>query len=361
MKRSYRALGLMSGTSLDGIDAALIETDGESIARLGETLTLEYDPGFRTRLRAVLGATQGSAEIEALERDLTDQHAAAVTALLDKAGLTATEVDLIGFHGQTINHIPDKHWTWQLGLGDRLAAAVGIDTVFDLRSADVAAGGQGAPFAPVYHRALARALEMPLAVLNLGGVGNVTWLAAPDADPIAFDTGPASALLDDWIARSGQDSMDRDGAISAAGQVDRAVLARLLDNPYFAAAYPKSLDRNAFDPAPVQALTLQDGAATLAQFTIETVALGIEMLPGQPARILVTGGGRRNPTLMHGMAKRLGVPVDSVEAVGWDGDALEAQAFAFMAVRNRLNLPISFPGTTGIAQPMTGGRFAAAA
>lgn len=358
MARTMIALGLMSGTSFDGIDAALIETDGEAVVSMGERLAQPYDEAFRARLRAVLRAETRTATIDTLERDLTDRHADVVQALLAKAGMAPGDVDLIGFHGQTINHRPDLGWTWQLGLGGRLAKAVGIDVVYDLRSADVAAGGQGAPLAPVYHRALAGDLGMPLVVLNLGGVANITFLENPGADPVAFDTGPASALLDDWISQHGAGAFDEDGRVSAAGRVDRAALVALLDNPYFSRPYPKSLDRDDFDPAPVSGLSLEDGAATLAAFTVESVARGVEMLPTLPLRILVTGGGRHNPSFMNGLVRRVGVPVDPVEQAGWDGDVLEAQAFAFMAVRSRMGLPISFPGTTGVSRPLTGGRFA---
>ena len=347
----------MSGTSLDGIDAALIETDGDRVQSFGPYLTLPYDPAFRSRLRSVLGAVERNAAIDILERELTDLHAVAVTRLLDQAGLSAPCIDVIGFHGQTINHRIDLGWTWQLGLGGRLAKAVGIDTVYDFRRTDVATGGQGAPLAPVYHRALAKSLEMPVAILNLGGVGNITFLEGPDSDPIAFDTGPASALLDDWISRNGAGHMDENGRISGSGSVNAGALDQLMGNPYFDQPYPKSLDRNAFDPGPVADLSLQDGAATLAAFTIESVARGIELLPVRPVRILVTGGGRHNPTFMTGMADHLNLPVQSVEAVGWNGDVLEAQAFAYMAVRSRQGLPISFPMTTGVKAPLTGGRF----
>jgi anhydro-N-acetylmuramic acid kinase len=358
LTKNSRAIGLMSGTSLDGIDAALIETDGDGVQSFGPYLTLPYEPSFRSRLRAILGAVERNAAIDILERELTDLHAVAVTRLLDHVGLSAPSIDVIGFHGQTINHRIDLGWTWQLGLGGRLAKAVGIDTVYDFRRADVTAGGQGAPLAPVYHRALAKSLEMPVAILNLGGVGNITFLEGPDSDPIAFDTGPASALLDDWISRNGAGQMDEDGKISRSGTVNAGALDQLMGNPYFDQPYPKSLDRNAFDPGPVADLSLQDGAATLAAFTIESVARGIELLPVRPVRILVTGGGRHNPTFMTGMANRLKQPVEPVEAVGWNGDALEAQAFAYMAVRSRQGLPISFPMTTGVKAPLTGGRFA---
>jgi anhydro-N-acetylmuramic acid kinase len=358
MARPLCAIGLMSGTSLDGIDAALIETDGVSVSAFGPSLTQAYDPAFRDRLRRALRAEAWTDPLRALEADLTRLHGDAVRDLLKQAGLEANAVDVVGFHGQTINHRPDLGWTWQLGDGPALAAQTDIATVYDLRGADVAAGGQGAPLAPVYHRALARDLGFPLAVLNLGGVANITLLREPDADPIAFDTGPASALLDDWVTRHGAGGCDLDGSISAAGRIDEIALGELLDDPYFARPYPKSLDRQAFDPVPVEALGLEDGAATLAAFTVETVARGLELTGIVPARMIVTGGGRRNPTLMHGLARRCGLPVAPVEDVGWDGDVLEAQAFAFMAVRCLAGLPISFPETTGAPAPMTGGRVA---
>lgn len=357
MSKIYRVIGLMSGTSLDGIDAAMIRTDGDALVEAEGHVSIAYDLDFRARLKAVLRAEERSAEIDALERDLTDRHADLVRDLLAQTGQGPSEIDLIGFHGQTINHRPDLGWSWQLGLGERLAEATGIDCVYDLRGADVAAGGQGAPMAPVYHRALAGALREPVIVLNMGGVSNITFLAN-GADPIAFDTGPANALLDDWMVRRAGTPYDEDGKVSASGQVSGAALDHLLDNGYFQEPYPKSLDREAFDPGIVEGLTLADGAATLAAFTVESIAKGVELLPEKAARVLVTGGGRRNPTLMQGLRNRLGLPVEPVESVGWDGDMLEAQAFAYMAVRSRLGLPISFPTTTGAPEPMTGGRYA---
>lgn len=357
MSEIFRAIGLMSGTSLDGMDAAMIRTDGQGLVEAEGEISVSYDLAFRARLKAVLLAEERTEEIDALERELTDRHADLVLQLLEKTGRDRSEVDLIGFHGQTINHRPDLGWSWQLGLGDRLAAATGIDCVYDLRGADVAAGGQGAPMAPVYHRALAGALKEAVIVLNMGGVSNITYLAN-GADPIAFDTGPANALLDDWMVRHAGKPYDEGGAVSASGTVDETALSRLMDNAYFDAPYPKSLDREAFDPSVVDGLSVENGAATLAAFTVESVAKGVELLPGKAQRILVTGGGRRNPTLMLGLVNRLGLPVEPVETVGWNGDMLEAQAFAYMAVRSRLGLPISFPTTTGAPQPLTGGRYA---
>jgi anhydro-N-acetylmuramic acid kinase len=270
----------------------------------------------------------------------------------------AGRVDLIGFHGQTVLHAPHQRLTWQIGDGARLAATTGIATVFDFRAEDVAAGGQGAPLAPLYHVARANGLDRPLAVLNLGGVGNVTWIGTDDAPPLAFDTGPGNALLDDWcLARAGV-ACDLDGALAFNGTVDEGLLAGLMDHPYFDKPPPKSLDRDAFEGAAVGGLGPADGAATLTEFTAASVAAACAHLPEPPRRWLVTGGGRRNPAMMMALRARLGAPVEPVEAVGWNGDALEAEAFAYLAARSVDGLPLSLPTTTGVASPRTGGRLA---
>jgi anhydro-N-acetylmuramic acid kinase len=353
------ALGLMSGTSCDGIDAALLTTDGRALARPGPALSHPYPEDFRRRLRAVLG---GKGPVAAVAEELTRRHAAAVGDLLRQSGLAPAEVGVLGFHGQTVLHEPEKGRTWQIGDGALLARLTGIDTVSDFRSADVAAGGQGAPFVPLYHQALAAGLpERPLAVLNLGGVGNITWIGMGPEDLIAFDTGPANALMDDWALRHTGRPLDEDGRLALAGRVDPAALAALLAHPYFVRPAPKSLDRNTFDMAPVAGLAPADGAATLAAFTARAVALGRDILPAPPRRWLVTGGGRRNPAVMAALAEALGERVEPVEEAGWDGDMLEAQAFAYLAVRSLAGLPLSLPGTTGVVRPTCGGRLDRAA
>jgi anhydro-N-acetylmuramic acid kinase len=355
-----RAIGLMSGTSLDGVDAALIETDGHRVARFGPSLTLPYDGSLRADLRHLLDI---AAQIPPPAADdpfladvvarLTDAHVQAVAELGQAA-------DLIGFHGQTILHRPMSRLTWQIGDAAYLARETGIQVAFDFRSADVAAGGQGAPLVPAFHAALAADLPKPLAVLTIGGVANVTFISA-DGSLVAFDTGPGNGPLDDWAARHTSDSCDRDGVLSAAGQVDQAVLTRLMAHPYFAAPAPKSLDRLDFAVAlaasGLAALTPEDGAATLVGFLARSVASA--PLPSVPRHWLVCGGGRRNPSIMAALRQALPAPVDPVEAVGWDGDALEAQCFGFLAVRVIAGLPLSFPGTTGVPYPITGGRIAA--
>ena len=352
-----RAIGIISGTSMDGIDVALVETDGEDALTTGPGRTYPYPDGLRQALLAI-AADPARAEHEALVAEddaVSDAHAGAVEAFLSDHGIEAASIDLVGLHGQTILHRPERRFTRQLGSGARVAARLGIDTIDRFRHADVAAGGQGAPFAPLYHRALAARLERPLMVLNLGGVGNVTYIA--EDTTIAFDTGPASALLDDWVARHTGAAFDAGGAIAASGRVDRAILATLMEHPYFALPAPKSLDRNDFHARAriVEGLALADGAATLAAFTVDSVAAALVHVPRAPGRWIVCGGGRHNRFFMEALAARLGVPVEPAEAVGWDGDFIEAQCFGYLVVRSLRGLPLSLPTTTGVPHPMSGG------
>jgi anhydro-N-acetylmuramic acid kinase len=285
-------------------------------------------------------------------------HAEVVRALLDDSATPPAAVSAIGFHGHTILHRPEQGRTWQIGDGALLAERSGIPVVNDFRSQDVAAGGQGAPLVPVYHAALAGGLARPLAVLNLGGVGNVTWIGE-DGDLLAFDTGPGNALLDDWALRHTGRPIDQDGMLARTGLFDVGALRAFRAHPYFTRRPPKSLDRDDFSKtaeALVAGLGAADGAATLGAFTVAAVDLARAYFPAPPRRWLVCGGGRHNPFLMDGLRRRLGVPVDPVDVVGWDGDALEAQAFAFLAVRSLKDLPLTWPGTTGVARPLGGGR-----
>ncbi len=352
-----RALGLMSGTSLDGVDAALVLTDGQEVAAQGASLTLAYDPPFRAALRAILGSSEDSAEVRAVERELTLIHAQAVRALLDKAHLKPGDVDVVGFHGHTILHRPAEGRTWQIGDGALLAREIGIPVVNDFRTADVAAGGQGAPLVPVVHQALAAHLEKPVAILNLGGVGNLTWLGEGGAI-LAFDTGPGNALIDDWALKHTGRPVDEHGALALAGRANPERVAEFAAHPYFAARPPKSLDRDDFRhfaEGLVANLPATHGAATLTAFTAEAVAQAVPHLPERPKRWLVCGGGRLNPAIMAELAARLGVPVEQVDLEGWDGDALEAQAFAVLAIRSLKGLPLTFPTTTGCPRPVGGG------
>jgi anhydro-N-acetylmuramic acid kinase len=356
-KPLYTVIGLMSGTSLDGVDAALIRTDGEDkVERLG-FISIPYEDGIREAIRRCLGKKEDvDGYIARTAMELTRAHAGAVDWLLSRMDRHPPDIDLIGFHGQTIFHDPANKFTWQIGNGSTLAQRTHIDVVCDFRTADVAAGGQGAPLLPLYHRALAASakLENPVAILNIGGVSNVTYIDG--ATIIAFDTGPGNALLDDWVKKKLDRGYDENGLIARQGKVHWDILDKWLAHPYFAKKPPKSLDRDAWNTDAIRNLSAPDGAATLAAFTVQAAAKALDHLPEKPKRWLVTGGGRLNPVMMDGLKAALGVPVDTVDSVGWDGDAMEAEGFAYLAVRSVKCLPLSLPTTTGVPQPLTGGR-----
>jgi anhydro-N-acetylmuramic acid kinase len=357
------AIGLMSGTSLDGVDVALIETDGERIGALGPTGYRAYAQSERNLLRQALADAMSLNSRDArpgaladAERLVTRAHGEAVESFLQSHGLARSAIDVIGFHGQTVLHRPERRLTVQIGDGPALAAMLGIPVVFDLRAADVAAGGQGAPLVPVYHRALVRTLDQagPTVVVNVGGVANITYVDGETL--IACDTGPGNALLDDFMLRATGEAVDRDGRMAAQGHADEAWITRALGLPFFSRLPPKSLDRNDFAALAVEGMSVADGAATLTAFTAAAIARIAQVLPRLPSRWIVAGGGARNPTLMHMLAKWL-APASVLRGsdCGWAIDAIEAQAFAYLAVRSLKGLPLTFPGTTGVAVPLTGG------
>ncbi len=369
-----RAIGLMSGTSMDGVDAAVIETDGEIVEALGPSLYTPFDDASRNLLRAAVKAALPLQRpdftlpaVREASHAINRLHEEAVGRLMTEAGLTIGDIDIVGFHGQTINHRPDLGWTWQIGDAGALAEAIGIDVVADFRSRDVAEGGQGAPFAPIYHWALSRSRAAglahppawPIAVLNIGGVSNPTWIPSDECGPeamIAFDSGPGNALIDDWMLKHTGRAIDENGAHAKQGKVNAEALERLLSHQYFVRPAPKSLDRHEFTLDPVTGLSLEDGAATLVAFTVEAIAKGLDHMPVAPRAWYVTGGGRHNPAIMEGLKRRLGVPVAPVEALGWRGDDLEGQLIGYLAVRSLKGLPLSMPGTTGVKKPVTGGQ-----
>ncbi len=365
-----RAIGLMSGTSCDGVDIALIETDGERIGGLGPSGYRPYTDAERALLREALAAAGALADrsarpgvLAAAERLVTDAHGEAVAAFMSRHSIAVSGIDIIGFHGHTVLHRPEWRLTVQIGDGAALARRCGIAVAHDFRAADVAAGGEGAPLVPVFHRALAAGLEAarPLVILNVGGVANITYIGqgnGDDDDLSACDTGPGNALIDDFMRRRLEMPYDDGGAVAATGRVDEALVDRVLAEAYFALPPPKSLDRNAFAAVgrAVDALAVADGAATLTAITAAAVARIVPHLPAAPATVVVAGGGARNRTLVDMLSARLApAVVKTAAAAGWAGDALEAQAFAYLAVRCLRGLPITFPGTTGVARAMTGG------
>jgi anhydro-N-acetylmuramic acid kinase len=362
MPKCRTALGLMSGTSLDGIDVALVETDGEEQVRRGPSRTYPYDQRQRAQLLQALEEAKSLTDrqarpggLAALEEDLTGWHARAVAAFCADTKIDRSRLDVIGFHGQTILHRPAERLTVQLGDGAMLARLTAVPVVSDFRAADVAQGGEGAPFVPVYHRALAAAIPTrPLAFVNIGGLANITYIGR-DGELMAFDTGPGNALIDDWVADHTGASADFDGRHALQGKVDETMLARLLADPYFSLPPPKSLDRQSFSLEPLAGLSLNDGAATLTMFTARAIAAAVDHLPEAPKVWLACGGGRRNPAIMGALENSVSGLVMPAEAQGFDGDSIEAEAFAYLAVRSLRGLPLSFPTTTRVAAPMPGG------
>ncbi len=360
---TLKAIGMMSGTSMDGVDIALLETDGEARVKRGPSASYAYSPEDRALLRQALSDAAGMKDrsarpgaLAAAEAMITQRHAESVRAFLAAHAIEPSAIDVLGFHGQTVLHRPQDRLTVQIGDGAALARITGIRTVFDLRAADVAAGGQGAPLVPVYHRALVAAsgLEGPVALVNIGGVANVTYVASGAAAPVAFDTGPGNALIDDLMLERTGVAVDRDGATAARGQAHEAILSTMLAHPYFARPYPKSLDRNDFSRTAVAELSTEDAAATLTAFTARSIGLALDALPQRPRMLIVCGGGARNPTLMQAL-RNVCEDVRTADDFGWSADAMEAEAFAYLAVRSLKGLPITFPGTTGVASAMTGG------
>ena len=354
-------IGLMSGTSLDGVDAALLHTDGEDYLAWPDNgfVSLPYSDARRAEIRAVFGGSNAQdAIIQAVAHGLTQDHAAAIDALLTQTGLRAGDIDLIGFHGQTISHAPHLKQTCQIGTPALLAETFNVPVVSDFRIADVQAGGQGAPLIPLYHAALIRmaGIAPPVAVLNLGGVGNITYVGAEGAlDLLAFDTGPANALIDDAVLGETGQRCDENGKIAASGKIAQDIVDRWLAHSYFHQPAPKSLDRNAFDVSAARALPFADRVATITAFTVQSAVLACRLCPKPINALYVCGGGRHNATIMRDIQQQLQIPVLSVDTLGWQGDALEAQGFAYLAVRSRLRLPLSLPTTTGVPAPLTGG------
>lgn len=358
------ALGLMSGTSLDGVDAALIRTDGNEIIEIGQWLTVPYEAALRARIRDAVYMRADTAKIA---QEITLAHVEAVRALLKKANMRAQHVRVIGFHGQTVAHRPQEGITWQIGNGALLAEKTGIDVVCDFRSRDVAAGGQGAPLVPLFHAALVKHMELPVVVLNLGGIANITWVGRSEntgenllaLDIMAFDTGPGNVLLNEWALKQHGDDIDRDGKLALAGVPDEEIVREYLSDAFFQQHPPKSLDRNYFTLDRVEKLSKENGAATLTSFTAAAIQAAQNYFPAPARHWYVSGGGRRNPALMQSITERL-THVKPVETLGWYGDAIEAQAFAFLAMRSIKRLPLTLPTTTGTNRAVTGGAFYAA-
>ena len=352
-----RALGVMSGTSMDAIDVAALVTDGEDYIQCGTTGMGAYSEGLRYHLLSLIAdPVRAAADPDpALVRAITDSHCDAVEAFCAAQGTNPSSYQVIGFHGQTVFHAPERGITRQLFDGQHAANRLGSIVVCDFRTADVRAGGQGAPLAPLYHQARLGEHRSPVMILNLGGVANVTYVHGSQL--LAFDTGPASAMMDDFVKKRLGFLFDRDGQLAREGQIDHDQIKQWLTHPYFTKTPPKSLDRNTFHHcmSSVDSLGDADGVATLAAFTIESIVKALDHVPIPPREWYVCGGGRHNKYIMENLSARLGTLVEPVEALGWNGDMLEAECFAWLAVRSLKALPLSLPTTTGVPHPLTGG------
>ena len=346
----YRAIGLMSGTVLDGnIDVALLETDAYSYVQPLRYMAYPYEADVREKVRRCFGKKEPDSETKEAEDLVTNIHIQAVKAFGEKA-------DVIGFHGQTITHDPKNGFTWQLGDGEKLSKETGIDVVYDMRQADVKAGGQGAPLLPLYHRALLEEHEKPVVILNIGGVANLTYVGSDsDNDIIAFDTGPGNALMDDFIRQRKGCAYDEDGVLASKGKILDHVVKDFLKHKYFSLMPPKSLDRNEWSIDCVRYASDEDGIATLLEMSVGSIVQAIQGLPYMPKQLYVAGGGRRNLYLMDVLSNYLPMPVSSIDALGWNGDATEAEGFAYLAVRSLMGEALSLPATTGVPKALSGG------
>lgn len=365
-----RAIGLMSGTSMDGIDIAALATDGKSVVERGPSYFVPYEASFRARIansldvaKSIVKPDERPGDLVSLEREITMRHVIAVQTFLSTVDAAWKTPDVIGFHGQTVLHRPERATTVQLGDGGLLARETGIDVVYDMRANDMASGGQGAPLVPVYHAALARSLPspygraFPMVFVNIGGISNVTFV--PEAgDPVAFDSGPGNMLIDQWVSREAGVPFDADGAIASEGLSSRAIIDRYIDATYFAKTGPKSLDRHDFTLDHVEGMDLADGARTLAAVSAEAVLRSADLMPTPPKLWIVCGGGRKNPHIIEDLrdgARARQSDVLLAEDVGLNGDSMEAEAWAYLAVRSLKNMPLTFPSTTGCRQAVTGG------
>lgn len=367
MSATFKAIGLMSGTSMDGIDVALIETDGETTVRRGPAAEYPYTPAFRRRLAASLEDAKAIRErgdrpgsLAEVEREITGLHGDAVQRFLSDNGLAARDIAVVGFHGQTVIHRPDQGYTVQIGGGPLLAKQIGIPVVYDMRANDMAHGGQGAPLVPAYHAALAQSLDraaFPVVFVNIGGISNLTYIGA-DGEIVAYDSGPGNTLIDQWVEAEAGIPFDQGGAIASEGQVIATLAERYMAHPFFTAEKRRSLDRNDFRPPKPHEAGLHDGARTLAHVTAAAILKSARHLPQRPRTYIICGGGRLNRTIVYDlrrMAAEEGAVVDIAEAFGFDGSGMEAEAWAYLAVRSIRGLPLTFPGTTGVKMPVTGG------
>lgn len=378
-KKILTAIGMMSGTSMDGIDLAQIKSDGEGLVERGPNMEIAYSAHTKANIeqalidaKALTSREQRVGILAALEKELTELHVEAVEQFLAKFKLNRADIDLIGFHGQTVLHRPDDGVTVQLGNGEALAKQTGINVVYDMRANDMKHGGQGAPLVPIYHKALASSLpnelkaKAPIAFVNIGGISNITYVGRIDEDAedklVAFDTGPGNALIDQWVQANSNQTIDKDGGLASRGRVIPMITKQYLAESYFQQTLPKSLDRLDFQPlqniVEKDFISLEDGARTLAYVTAASIVKSVDLLPEPPKLWIICGGGRKHPSIMEDLntlTSYQGGEVISAEQTGLDGDSMEAEAWAYLAIRSVKKLPLTYPMTTGCEKAVSGG------
>ena len=355
------SLGLMSGTSQDGIDVGIIETNGDKIYDIGPSLSFPYSDIFRKKLRKIINNAVNSSlpsNNNQVSVELSQLHIKAIGKLIDSLSLDNKykNPDIIGFHGHTIIHLPEKSLTQQIGDSKYIANKLNIPVVGDFRLNDVLNGGQGAPLVPIFHKAMIQNEISPIAIINIGGISNITWIDNSNNKLIAFDMGPGNCLLDDWVVKHTDEKYDRDGIFSYSGIVNDKWVSKMMKNNFFLKLYPKSIDRSYFTSRGLSTLNFEDGAATLISLTVKSILAGINQCPRLPKYIYLSGGGRKNKTLIRELKKNCSCEILMIDEIDWDGDMLEANAFAFLAVRTLKGFPLTYPQTTGVRTPMLGGK-----
>ena len=365
--KNFFSLGLMSGTSADGIDIALLETDGKNKIRLGPNDYYPFSKSFTKKIKSIFSKKinfkklKNKKRIDEIEDDFTKLNFLIIKKFLKKNKISRKSIHAIGFHGQTISHNPSKGYSWQIGDSQKLANLLKIKVIGNFRQNDIDHKGQGAPLTPIFHYYLTKRIKKKICFINLVGISNISYfnhkLKENLNNILAFDPGPCCSLIDDWVTMKSDKKFDNKGLIAKKGNVNDKIVKNFLKNPYFLITPPKSLDRSFFSLKKLKNLTLEDGAATLNEIIAESLLLSFNYLPKFPEFCILSGGGRKNDFLINLIKKKINnTQFVTSEKYRWDGDSIEAYAFAYLSVRKLLNLPITFPKTTGVTKPLTGGQ-----
>ena len=365
--KNFIALGLMSGTSADGIDVAILTTDGKAKIKLGPSGYYPFSKSFITKIKSIfkkklnIDKSKKQKRIIKIENEFTQLNFIAINKFLKKNKINKKKIDVVGFHGQTISHNPASGYSWQIGNSQKLANLLNIKVVSNFRENDIKNGGQGAPLTPIFHYYLTKKMKKKICFINLGGISNITYFNHRSKtslnNMLAFDAGPCCSLIDDWISKNSNNKFDNFGLLARKGNVKKEIIHNFLKKPYFSKLPPKSLDRSFFSLSLLKKLNIEDGAATLNYLVANSVLKAFDYFPNNPNLCILSGGGRLNKFLVELISNKLKKSkILLAENYNWNGDSIEAHAFAYLSVRKLLNLPITFPKTTGIKKPLTAGQ-----